>query len=81
MHFTPSGSRIRPVTVPEWLTVKTSPRWLPTMQRSSSTKMPNAEAPLSKRHRTGACWAVERVLAMVLRVTARRWRTPRTAVA
>ncbi|WP_261809059.1 hypothetical protein [Nonomuraea sp. C10] len=52
---------------------------MPTQQRSPSTKMPNAGAPLSKRHRTGACRAVERVLVMARRVTARRCRTPRTA--
>ncbi len=38
--------------------------------------MPNAAEPLANRHSTGACLAVERVLVIARRVTARRCRTP-----
>nr|BFE82559.1 hypothetical protein GCM10020093_051600 [Planobispora longispora] len=43
--------------------------------------MPNAAAPLAKRHSTGAWRAVERELTMLRRVTGRACRTPRTALA
>ena len=79
MHLTPSGSLNRPVTVPSCRMVKTSPRWLPTQQRSPSMKIPNAGAPLANRHRTGAWRAVERVLTTGRRVTGRACRWPRTA--
>lgn len=79
MHLTPSGSLNRLVTVPSWATVYTSPCWLPTQHPVPSTKMPNAAAPLANRHSTGAWLAVDLLLAMARRVTARRCRTPRTA--
>ncbi len=49
------------------------------MQVRPSTKMPKAGAPESYRQSTGAVRAVERVLTICRRETARFWRTPGTA--
>lgn len=60
--------------------MKTSPAWLPTQQRSSSTWMPKAADPVRKRQSTGAtARAVEGAELTARRVTARAARSPRTA--